>query len=412
MRVLLLPFPTKAHIFSMVPIGWALRAAGHEVRFVGQPNPSETAAFLATGLETTWVGDERDLAKMRRQRPNDPTNPVVSPYQISETREERYTPEYVNAVYDLWAGNFPFLAPRSMVTELVAYARQWQVDLVVWDPLMYAGPIAARAAGAVDVRMLFAMDQWAALTDRYLKLGRSRPDPLVDWLGEELARFDCAFDEESRFGRATLDTNPSCLRYPISNAIPVRYVPFNGRSVVPRWVLEPPTRPRVCLTLGVSNREVHGAEQASVAELLDGVAGLDAEIIATFTPEQLASVPRVPDNVRVVDFVPLNDLLPSCSAIVHQGGGGTIGNSVVHGVPQLIIPGTTWAEELSARGFTERGAGLFIDINQLSASTLRAQLTRLLDEPSFQQAAREVQQEMLSTPSPSDVVTTLETLAG
>jgi hypothetical protein len=42
--------------------------------------------------------------------------------------------------------------------------------------------------------------------------------------------------------------------------------------------------------------------------------------------------------VRVVDFVPLNALLPTCSAVVHHGGSGTFAAVLEHGVPQLIIP--------------------------------------------------------------------------
>jgi L-2-deoxyfucosyltransferase/glycosyltransferase DesVII len=166
------------------------------------------------------------------------------------------------------------------------------------------------------------------------------------------------------------------------------------------------------MTLGVSNREVHGHEQASVDDLLAGVADLDVEVIATFNAGQLGSVTRVPDNVRVVDFVPLNDLLPSCSAIVHQGGGGTIGNAVVHGVPQLVIPGTTWGEEASAQALADRGAGRYLRLDELSPDTLREEVRRLLDDPSFRACAAEIQHEMLATPTPADLVADLQALTG
>ncbi|MFE9117172.1 glycosyltransferase [Streptomyces sp. NPDC007172] len=101
----------------------------------------------------------------------------------------------------------------------------------------------------------------------------------------------------------------------------------------PASLREPPAGRRVCLTLGLSFREVMGGDQASVPDLLEALAGLDAEVVATLDAGQLAEVGRVPDKVRVVDFVPLAALLPSCSAIVHQGGFGTAQNALAHGVP-------------------------------------------------------------------------------
>jgi len=32
----------------------------------------------------------------------------------------------------------------------------------------------------------------------------------------------------------------------------------------------------------------------------------------------------VPGNVRLVEFVPLNALLPTCSAVIHHGGPQTV----------------------------------------------------------------------------------------
>ena len=405
MRVLLLPFPAKAHVFSMVPLGWALRAAGHDVCFAAQPNPSEAGAFRATGLDTMWVGDGRDLAEGRRRNPDDAHGPLGSRYRLSEPRAELLTDDYVRGVYELWVRTFQFLAPRRFVDDLVAFARQWRPDLVVWDPIMYAGPVAAAVVGVPSMRLLFAVDQWARLARRHL----DRPDPLADWLDGLLAPYGLGFEESMRYGQATIDPNPQALCYRLGlDYLPVRFVPFNGRSTVPGWVLEPPGRPRVCVTLGVSNREVHGHEEASVAALLGGVAGLDVEVIATFTAAQLAAAGRVPDNVRVVDFVPLNDLLPSCAAIVHQGGGGTIGNAAAHGVPQLIVPGTTWGEQSSAHLLAEHGSGLVIELAELTAETLHERLGRMLTEPSFRARAAELRDELLATPSPADLVAQLE----
>jgi L-2-deoxyfucosyltransferase/glycosyltransferase DesVII len=232
-------------------------------------------------------------------------------------------------------------------------------------------------------------------------------------MSAEVGRFGAEYDENLRYGVKTIDCHPSYLRYDGVDVdyLPARFVPLNKPMALPRWVVEPPARPRVLLTLGISNRQTLGAEEASVSALLDGLSDLDVEVIATLNAEQLASVDKIPDNVRAVDFVPMNELLASCSAIVHQGGGATIGNAVVNGVPQLVIPGTTWSERVSAVAQVKRGNGVLVELEDVTPHTVRSGLERLLDEPSFRDCALEVRDEMLATPTLDDLVPELERIA-
>lgn len=416
MRILLLAFPTRTHIYSLAPLGWALRAAGHEVRYAGPRNPAEDESFLETGLDAMWLGRDLDIARHRRLTGAD--NMMESRFLISESRPDRYTDEYVRTVYGDWAEALRWTNSDPLLDELLRFARQWRPDLVVWDPLMYAGPMVAKLVGAAHVRMMYAADQSARIIYQYRemadRLGPEKcPDPLATWITAWLARHGADFDESMLVGQATIDPSPACIRYshlPV-RYLPVRFAPVNRAMAMPDWVVRPPQRPRVCLTLGVSNRQMRGEEDTSVAALLDGLAAVDAEIVATLSAAQLASVPRLPGNVRTVDFVPLNELLATCAAVVHQGGGATIGNAVHNGVPQLIVPGPTWSERVSALALRERGDGLLLDLDEVSPQTIRAGVERLLNEPSFRAAALAGRDEMLRTPSLNDLVGDLEVMA-
>ncbi|MBB1154150.1 MULTISPECIES: nucleotide disphospho-sugar-binding domain-containing protein [Amycolatopsis] len=417
MRVMLMVFPTRTHVYSMAPVGWALAAAGHEVRFVGQCNPREVASFAETGLDAMWFGDELDIAR-HRQLQVDGNNAMQGDFRISESRPERYTDEYVRNVYEHWVDVFRWTTPDSLLDELVRFARQWQPDLVVWDPMIYAAPIVAHALGVPHLRMMYAADQTARIGAQYRDLRASRPedtspDPFVTWMSVAVGRFGADYDETLRYGVRTIDCHPSYLRYDGVDVdyVPARFVPQNKPMAIPSWVLEQPERPRVMLTLGISNRQVLGIEETSVGDLLDGLADLDIEVIATLNASQLASVRTIPDNVRAVDFVPMNELLASCSAIVHQGGGATISNAVVNGVPQLVIPGTTWSERGSAVAQVKRGNGLLVDLEDVTPASVRAGVCRLLEEPSFRECALEVRDEMLATPTLDDLVPELERIA-
>ncbi|MBL3671357.1 DUF1205 domain-containing protein [Streptomyces sp. M2CJ-2] len=414
MRVLLMAFPTRTHIYSLAPLGWALRAAGHEVRFVGRRNPSEVGSYLETGLDTMWFGPELDIPRHRKLGGDD-RNPMDGEFKISETREEKYTEEYVRETYERWTHVFGWASPPQLLDELARFARRWKPDLVVWDPMVYAGPLIARVTGAAHLRVMYAADQTARISAQFQELRASRPeaerepDPLVEWMDGWLGKHGESFDEELRFGMTTLDPQPACVRFPLDVAYrPVRFVPVNRPLSIPRWVVERPARPRVMLTLGVSNRQVLGQEEASVTDLLNGLAELDIEVVATLTAEQLASVEKVPDNVHAVDFVPMNELLPTCAAIVHQGGGATIGNAGVHGVPQLIVPGTTWSERASALALAKQGSGLFVDLEDITPAAIRTGVARLVEEPSFADAAGELRREMTERPTFGDIVPELE----
>ncbi|MEV4258129.1 nucleotide disphospho-sugar-binding domain-containing protein, partial [Spirillospora sp. NPDC049652] len=267
---------------------------------------------------------------------------------------------------------------------------------------------------AAHARLLFGTDGYVQLRTAAL---RQRPgaDPMRSWLEPLLARYGCDFGEDVITGDWTVDTQPPWMWRPEgARHLMVRPTPFNGPSIVPAWVREEPGRPRVCLTLGVSHRGNDTAE-ASAADLFEAVADLDVEVVATLNAEQVGDTP-VPDNVRVVDFVPLNALLPTCAAVVHHGGNGASGAAYEHGVPQLVVPGSYWSEKwfgplAIANGVEEQGAGLYVaDSDALTGGALRKALDRVLSEPSFARNAERLSREILTVPAPRDIVPSLERL--
>lgn len=294
---------------------------------------------------------------------------------------------------------------QSMLDDLVEFATGWEPDLVIWDAMTFAGPVAARASGAAHARMLFGIDYIGRMYGEYARLLAALPperrdDPLGDWITGRLARFgrrpgaiDGELAREMMTGKWTIDPTPQWLQLPLDlPLLPVRYLPYNGPTGIPDWVHTPPERPRVCLSMGVTAREVLGGDLFSVSDMLASMAELDIEIVATLDAGQLDPAVALPDNVRIVDFVPLNDLLPSCSAIIHHGGFGTLGNALVHGVPNIIAPGRYWDEIRFGERIEERGAGLILDYQQTSgdglksgidSGALKSMVGRILDAPSF-----------------------------
>ncbi|MGS2642374.1 activator-dependent family glycosyltransferase [Streptosporangium sp. LJ11] len=404
MRVLFTAPPAKVHLYTQVPLAWALRAAGHEVRVAARPTVIDD--ITATGLTAVPVGADFDPAAYIRKAdaPARPWESWMDVLHYAEFRPEKLTYDYMHAVHLAWTLLFKGTSPPDVVEDLTGFARAWRPDLVIWDMFSFAGPVAAKACGAAHARLLCGLDLIGRMRERYLAEMLRRPpglreDPLEEWLG----RYADPFAEDMVMGQWTIDAVPSSMRLSVDHFyVPMRGVSYNGRAVIPEWLREPPKRPRVCLTLGLSYREVLGGDRVSVRDLLDAVGGLDVEVVATLTADQIGGA-RVPDNVRVVDFVPLNELLPTCSAIVHQGGFGQSQSALVHGVPQVVVPHGGWDTVPRALRLRELGAGL-------CGGDVREMLVRVLREPSFAREAERLRVEALGTPAPGDVVPLLEKL--
>ncbi|TDC45404.1 activator-dependent family glycosyltransferase [Actinomadura sp. KC345] len=416
MRVLFATLPYKAHLYAQVPVAWALRSAGHEVRVASRPDLVDDITH--TGLTAVPVGEPLDLeGKMAANHADDGAPEVEDLMRMDELRAEKLTYDHTHERFStMTATAFPLASSVRTVDEIVDFARTWRPDLLVWDSLFFAGAVAARACGAAHARLLYGLDLLGWMRQGYLKAVHGRPpelrdDPVREWLGWTLEQYGCDYGEDAFMGRWTIDPVPSSMRLAVEHPyVPVRHVPYNGRSVIEGWLREPPKRRRVCLTLGLSFREFMGGDRVSVARLLEAVADLDAEVVATFNAEQMAGVSSVPDNVRVVDFAPMNELLPTCSAIVHQGGFGQALTAQAHGVPQVVLPNGLWDTVARGRRLQDAGAGLCAPADGISADELRRMLVRVLEEPRFAEGAAGLRAEMLGTPAPAGIVPLLEKL--
>jgi glycosyltransferase (activator-dependent family) len=422
MRVLLAIMPSPTHLHPYVPIAWALQGAGHEVRVASYPDMVDTitdAGLLAVGL-----GDPVDLgAAVRGCAEDSRLDRIIDPLAAGSDDPGLWKLIRLYLMSPFWMhyADEPREGARPIVDDLIEFARSWQPDLVLWDPMFFPAAVAARVTDAAHVRMLWGPDYFAWTRERY-RAALVEPectvdtDLMVELMAPTLSRLGLDFSEDLLIGERTVDPMPTSMRLPVGiDYLPVRRVPFTGVGALPDWLLEPVKRPRVCLSLGVSTRQHFDKNRGlPMADLLDIVADLDVELVATLNADQLASVTNVPDNVRLIDYVPLNLLLPTCSAIIHHGGGGTFAAAAAHQVPQLVTARASGQSMDVARFVEQRGAGLIgpdIDSPQFSADVVKEKLVRILDDPSFQRGAAALRTEIQAMPSPNDLVAELELLA-
>jgi L-2-deoxyfucosyltransferase/glycosyltransferase DesVII len=341
---------------------------------------------------------------------------------MSENREEELTWERLRWAYRGYQMTHAAMND-SMVEDLVAYCRWWQPDLVIWDSQGYAGSIAATAVGAAHARMSLGLNVEARMRRHFLRVRaqqapEDREDALADWLDGWVQRYGASFSEAMVTGHFSIDQMlGSMLLETDAPKVAIGYVPYNGPAVVPDWIRRDTARRRVLATFGLS-LDVAERHQALTVEqlqgMLDSLADLDIELVVTLSERFQKELERVPDNTRLVEFVPLHVVIPTCSAVIHHGGIGPFLDSIAHGLPQLAV--SRVLPDFGERGprLERAGAGLWIPGDapeELSGARIREHVVRLLDEPAFREGAARLRDELLAMPTPAQAVPELERLA-
>ncbi|MBB5958533.1 glycosyltransferase (activator-dependent family) [Saccharothrix tamanrassetensis] len=418
MRVLFAVNPEKSLFPYLVPLAWALRTAGHEVRVASRPGFADV--ITRAGLTAVPVG--RDQAHDRRlvaggmtpEAMQEARSGMGPPYDVLEDPSkadwEYLRDEHLEAVR-VWhrPENFPLIAG------LVEFARAWEPDLVVWEPTTYAGPIAAKACGAAHARFLWSVDAFGLTRDLFLKLKAEQPageqvDPLADWFSSYGRKYGFEFSEDMTTGHFTVDQIPPSLRDPADlHYVPMRYVPYGGAAVVPPWLWAAPEKPRVALTMGLSATRVFGGYDVPLQEILDELGDLDIELVATIAESEQRKLTRVPANTRVVSYAPLHALAPTCSVVIHHAGAATLTTTALYAVPQLSLH-HHWDGPMLARGLAAQGAGLEIHTTRVTGRAVREAVLRLLHEPGFRDRAADLRDELRQLPTPNQLVPEIELL--
>lgn len=382
MRVLFNACPSEGHVYPLVSLAWALRAAGHQV--------------LVTSSEAVMDGVKRagllGVASF---------GSITIPDGMLHGRP----PQEIRTAADLMIGDEGLGAGYARLAEW-AFAetdrlvRAWRPDLMVCEPTAMAGMLAAGKHGIPLIE-----HRWGL---------RSAPEVITATMDRlESLREEIGLATEPK-PELIIDVCPPSLQYPdVAAGTAMRYVPYNGGTDgLPDWVFQPPSSTRVCLTVGTALPGFAWGLRL-VRELLDGLRELPVEVVLAMNGEHVAQLglpDPLPSGVRAAERVPLDLLLPSCAAVVHHGGAGTMSTALVHGLPQVIVP-SFGDSHLTAERIAQAGAGLGIPIDQVSSTQVRDTTASLLDEDNpYRRRARAFASEIAEQRPPAEIVSLLEDL--
>ncbi len=398
MRVLFTTFPGMGHFLPVVPLAWAARAAGHEVLVMTTGQALEASG--KAGLPAVDAAPGVDILSGFRSelRGRFQGGHPMAAGGHPGTLDPMSNPKIWSIVAERMAAVIDKMTDRT-----VQVAKKWRPDLVVHTPIEGAGPLAAEILSVPSVlhgigpTVLSAMSASNGLISN-----------IYDALGPTFQRY--GLNNAPTPPAAGLDIcPPSMCGLSQGSAWSMRYVPYNGGSALPDWLLDRTAPRRICVTLGTVVPRVQGVNV--LGAVVEAISDLDAEVILALGDSDYSALGTLPANVRTTGWVPLSALAPTCQAIVHHGGSGTTMNALVAGVPQLVLPFMA-DQHMNAAAVKRRGVGLTYLPQDVNAQTVHNSLQQLLADAGFRQAADEVRLENASLPSPSEIIPRLLQLVG
>ncbi len=161
----------------------------------------------------------------------------------------------------------------------------------------------------------------------------------------------------------------------------------------------------VYLTLGT----VFNAESGDLLpRALAGIRELGVPLVVT-TGRQIdpLELGRQPPHVRLQRWIPQEELLPWCRAVVSQAGSGIALAALAHGLPSVLLP-VGADQPHTAAMVASLGAGVVLDPLTVSSAEIGLAVRQVLEDGAFRAAALRVRDECLALPSAIEAVAWLD----
>ncbi|MEU4014286.1 glycosyltransferase [Microbacterium sp. NPDC028030] len=170
--------------------------------------------------------------------------------------------------------------------------------------------------------------------------------------------------------------------------------PLASEAPVPDWWADlDGSRPVVHVTQGTIANSDFGQ---LVLPTITALAASDVLVVVSTGGRPVdALTGRLPDNVRVAEYLPYDRLLPLVDVLVTNGGYGGVQQALAHGIPLVVAGQTEDKVEVCARvGWS--GAGVNLRTSTAAPAKVASAVERVLSDPSFRTNAERIGASMAS----------------
>ena len=378
MKVLVVSVPALGHLNPLIPLVKALLAGGDQVVVASGVDVAATAKAAGAEFFAAGQGEDAWMDQLRQRTRGAPGDGIAP---------ERILHYFVPSA-------FGEIGAADMIDDVLECGRQLGPDLVVFENLALAGPLAADLLGVPGVNHLLG-----PLTDHgVFELANDAVSPLWRSFGRD------APGHAGVYRDLTIGICPPSLerfQVPSGEVLSLRPAPL------PIAPATRSSRPLVHVTFGTFfnyNLDIF-------RPVLEGLADEPIDVVVTVGADgDPAALAPIAANARVERFIPQAELLPRCDAVVHHGGAGTTFGALAHGLPQLVIP--QGADNFAHAAMVEHaGEAVVLLPGHATASAVRDGVRRILADPTYADAARRTADEIAAMPGPPEVAEALRAYA-
>lgn len=419
-------WPFSGHIHPSLAVAHALRARGHQVAFYTGSKVGELIEGEGFRCFPFQQVDEARVEQLVLSNKG-----IMAPVRNPLRRA---------AMWRTWLlGTVP-----AQLADLEPILIEWQPDVIVCDPSMWAPLLVLHETRRIPIAVLSIVAACLLPGPQGPILGFPMPPPrtryergraqllrrIVDLLGTGVRRRAnrlrrayglpaLQMSVTAFTGQMPLYLVPSSPEFDYERKdLPasVRYIgpclwTKPAGETPPPWLRELASdQPMVFVTEGTVNLQPLLLRAAA-----KGLANLPLQIIMTTgkhrEPEALGLAQRsLAANIRVEQWVPLDDLLPRLSAIVTTGGSNTVLAALSNAVPLVLVP-SEWDQPETAWRVVEAGAGVRLTPEECTPEGLRQAVERVLREPSFRENAQRLAASFARLGGPARGAVLLEALS-
>jgi zeaxanthin glucosyltransferase len=395
-RILFMTSKEKGHLNPVLPVAMQLQERGHHVGWRCLPHATDRLDQM--GIDTS--------ASPPREGAGEEELETGGPELARLVRDDERLLQWIRT---LLVDQVPEqIEPNRQVL------RQWRPDVLVVDPMLYGGIIAAHLEGIPYVCISSSLNPVT-------------PDDLDCRHTHNMRALDA--DRKALFARYEMSPRfkvADCLSPHLNMVLATREYLGADVEVPPATHLVGPTQP-----MGRRGDEVEfpwhkldgrpviyasfGSQISHQPERFEAIAqaseSLDVQLVISCG--ELADAPwadSLPAHVIAVPYTPQRQLLERVQVMITHGGANSVMEALVAGVPMVISPVCN-DQPMQAYFATRRGVAVELDLDAISHSRLRDELGRLLagDAPE-RLAVREVAQQYRGVDGARRAATLIEEL--
>ncbi len=366
--------PLTGHINPTLSLGSVLLARGHRVAWISLDQ--SLAEKLPPGGELLLISyDENDQQKKQAEK-----------YLDLITKKIVYGIDSVKFLYE------EVLIPlnRHSYKGILLLLTQFEPDLVITDHQMFAGAMAAfnknlpYATSVTAPAAIKVMDELPKVHEWEVNQILALQQEFGIAQSKNLATSDLLtliFTSKEFFGEMEL---PEHFKFvgPVFSRRQAE-IPFNWQAF--QFI----SQPKILVSIGTTFDHEH--KKSFFSKVIEAFALENIHVIVVSDPDLFDEWPA---NFTVQKQVPQVDLLPNLDAVVCHAGHNTVCETLMNGLPLVVIPIAYDQSHVAGRVFRV-GAGERLNFNRFKAKHLQEAVNAILHNPSYREASIQIRQSFI-----------------